>query len=60
MQLKDFLGLDDIQSLAMVKLFDRRDKISQESFSDQVAEIAPDNAEQISSKGRSALASEID
>ena len=48
--MKDFLGLDDIQSLAMVKLFDRRDKISQESFSDQVAEIAPDNAEQISSK----------
>lgn len=35
----DYLGLDPIQSPLMVKLFDRKDKISNEEFRDQAIEI---------------------
>ena len=39
-----YLGLNPEQSLAMVKLFDRKNKISPESFRDQAAEIFGDDA----------------
>jgi len=35
----DYLGLDPIQAPLMVKLFDRKDKITNESFRDQAIEI---------------------
>jgi histidyl-tRNA synthetase len=35
----DYLGLDPIQAQLMVKLFDRKNKISNESFRDQAIEI---------------------
>ena len=35
----DYLGLDPIQAPLMVKLFDRKDKISNEQFRDQAIEI---------------------
>jgi histidyl-tRNA synthetase len=35
----DFLGLDTVQSHLMVKLFDRKNKISNEEFRDQAIEI---------------------
>lgn len=39
-----YLGLDPEQSLAMVKLFDRKNKIPPEAFRDQAAEIFGDSA----------------
>lgn len=39
-----YLGLNPEQALAMVKLFDRKNKISPESFRDQAAEIFGDDA----------------
>lgn len=38
-----YLGLDVIQSQLMIKLFDRKDKISHEEFSQQAASIFDDN-----------------
>lgn len=35
----EYLGLDVVQSQMMIKLFDRKDKISPEEFRDQAAEI---------------------
>jgi histidyl-tRNA synthetase len=37
--MQDYLGLDPIQAPLMVKLFDRKDKISNEQFRDQAIEI---------------------
>lgn len=37
--MSDYLGLDIIQSQLMIKLFDRKDKITAEQFGDQAAEI---------------------
>ncbi|AHB42658.1 histidyl-tRNA synthetase [Candidatus Saccharibacteria bacterium RAAC3_TM7_1] len=37
--MKDYLQLDPIQSELMIKLFDRKDKISDEAFRDQAIEI---------------------
>ena len=39
-----YLGLDAIQSQMMIKLFDRKGKISNEDFRDQAVEIFGDNA----------------
>lgn len=39
-----YLGLNPEKALAMVKLFDRKNKISPESFRDQAAEIFDDDA----------------
>lgn len=40
--MRDYLGLDSVQSHLMIKLFDRRNKISNEEFRDQVIEIFGD------------------
>ncbi len=48
--MRDFLGLDDDQALAMIKLFDRRDKISPEAFGQQISEIVPANASEVNTK----------
>jgi len=37
--MREYLGLDEIQSQLMMKLFDRKNKISPEQFRDQVIEI---------------------
>lgn len=43
--MRDYLGLDPIQAPLMVKLFDRKNKISNEAFRDQAIEIfGADNA----------------
>ena len=39
-----YLGLDPERALAMVRLFDRKNKVSPESFRDQAAEIFGDDA----------------
>lgn len=50
--MRDYLGLDAIQAQLMIKLFDRKDKISPEEFRDQAMEIigndAPKRLKQIS------------
>ncbi len=43
--MKQYLGLDDGQAEAMIKLFDRKDKISSQDFTDQAGEILGDQAE---------------
>ena len=40
-----YLGLDGVQAQLMVKLFDKKDKISEQDFSDQATEIFGDQAE---------------
>ncbi len=40
-----YLGLDAVQAQLMIKLFDRKGKISNEDFRDQAIEIFGDNAE---------------
>ena len=39
-----YLGLDSSQAQMMIKLFDRKDKISQQDFEDQASEIFDDQA----------------
>ena len=41
--MRDYLGLNDKQALFMIKLFDRRGKISQENFNAQATEIFGEN-----------------
>lgn len=43
----DYLALDAVQAHLMIKLFDRKNKISHEEFSRQVIEIAGDRTEEI-------------
>lgn len=43
----DYLALDAVQSHLMIKLFDRKNKISHEEFSRQVIEIAGDRTDEI-------------
>jgi len=40
-----YLELDSIQAVAMIKLFDHKDKITNEEFMDQAAEIFDDHSE---------------
>jgi histidyl-tRNA synthetase len=40
--MREYLGLDEIQTVAMIKLFDRRSKISIEDFDEQAKEILGD------------------
>lgn len=42
--MSEYLGLDAIQSQLMMKLFDRKDKISPEEFRDQAVDIIGDDA----------------
>ena len=46
LMMAQYLGLDASNALAMVKLFDRRNKISPEDFSIQASEIFGDQAEE--------------
>jgi len=39
-----FLGLDEVQAQQMMKLFDRRNKITEQDFRDQATEITDDTA----------------
>ena len=48
--MKYYLNLDDSQSGRMIKLLDHRAKISEESFVEQVREIAPDDADETLAK----------
>ena len=48
--MRDYLALNDEQAYAMVKLFDRKDKLSREDFSVQLGEIAGERAEEIAPK----------
>lgn len=41
-----YLGLDEVQAQQMVKLFDRRDKITEQDFDEQAALILNDNDEE--------------
>lgn len=41
-----YLGLDEVQAQQMVKLFDRRDKITEDDFSEQAALIVGDAADE--------------
>ena len=68
MVMREYLGLDTIQSHLMVKLFDRKNKITPEQFRDQAIEIfgneaAPDGlskiAELLSMKGIEDLPEQI-
>lgn len=45
LMMAQYLGLDATSALAMVKLFDRRNKISEQDFSIQAAEIFGDQAD---------------
>jgi histidyl-tRNA synthetase len=42
--MSDYLGLDGVQSQLMIKLFDRKNKITNEEFRDQAIEIFGDQA----------------
>ena len=42
--MSEYLGLDGVQSQLMIKLFDRKNKITNEDFRDQAIEIFGDNA----------------
>jgi histidyl-tRNA synthetase len=42
--MSDYLGLDGVQSQLMIKLFDRKNKITNEDFRDQAIEIFGDQA----------------
>ncbi|MCL2173920.1 histidine--tRNA ligase [Candidatus Saccharibacteria bacterium] len=48
--MRDYLGLTEAQASAMIKLFDRRKKISEADFDAQVAEIAPENTSETLAK----------
>ena len=42
----EYLGLDDERALQMTKIFDRRNKLSEAAFSDQVAELLGSEADE--------------